>query len=599
MDDPTAWQIWWMYNQERFLGRSTFAIDGKSSAADRSETRVFGRLSRDEVQAEVIPAMTRGLEVGGNLRYVRAGILGLASAAESHNQGQFDFLLRHFLTVGDHTPIHHTAAVALGILGSEGSLDTLRDLALNTAAGKKLVAAEEVPIGLRAHAAYGLGMLGNGSSSSAERSGIVSDLIGLLENEASSTDLQVAAITALGMVPLELDAAATVCICGTCEVEGPETSFQSQVTYLMRYFTADREFDPTVRAHTATALGRLVEAGLRDAKSSMLPHVEEIKGGVVDILMSSLQRYAKQPEIVQESAVLALGLVGDSDNDNEDKWIRHELGRMASHGDPLCKRYAMISLAEVGGRPGRGEDSWAGAAEARADLLQRMSRGKRGEKAWAGLALGVLGHHLTQNHQELDANVDRALRLAAKKAKSSEDLGAYALALGLRRHTEAAPVLTKKLGKLKDEAAQGWVALGLGLMDAPDALESIVKAMNDEDASPVLWTRGGYALGMLDDGNAVGKIAEMIDATDDIERQAALACALGLIGDASAVKVLEGVLEDDDNRGVHRQQAMRALARLAHPGQATWFSAFARGLNYHAQTATLTSEEGVGLLDRP
>ena len=229
MDDPTAWQIWWMYNQERFLGRSTFAIDGKSSAADRSETRVFGRLSRDEVQAEVIPAMTRGLEVGGNLRYVRAGILGLASAAESHNQGQFDFLLRHFLTVGDHTPIHHTAAVALGILGSEGSLDTLRDLALNTAAGKKLVAAEEVPIGLRAHAAYGLGMLGNGSSSSAERSGIVSDLIGLLENEASSTDLQVAAITALGMVPLELDAAATVCICGMPSPRCSPTSRRSKV----------------------------------------------------------------------------------------------------------------------------------------------------------------------------------------------------------------------------------------------------------------------------------------------------------------------------------------------------------------------------------
>ena len=39
---------------------------------------------------------------------------------------------------------------------------------------------------------------------------------------------------ALGLVPLQLDPAADVCVCGECVVEGPETSLQNQITYLMR-----------------------------------------------------------------------------------------------------------------------------------------------------------------------------------------------------------------------------------------------------------------------------------------------------------------------------------------------------------------------------
>jgi HEAT repeat protein len=407
-------------------------------------------------------------------------------------------------------------------------------------------------------------------------------------------------MVAMSLTPLPFDAEADVCICGTCKVEGPSEHFQAQVTYLMRYFTADREFDATVRAHTATTLGRLVAHGQQAAPEAMRSALTEIKGGVADILIESLQRYAKQPAIVQESAVLALGLTGDADDDDVDRWIRHELAKQAGHGDPLAKRFALMALAEAGSRKGQGEDPWSGTAKTRAELLGRLSRGKKAERAWAGLALGVFGYHLDAMAQDLDSGVDRALMHAARKARTADDLGALALALGLRRSIEAEEMLLKKVEDLKDPAARGHAALALGLMESRSSIERLQELLSTEDLNPTLQARCGLALGILGDSNVVETLVAKLEKSESIEEQAAIAQALGFLGDKRSIAALSELMLDTDAGYVKsRDNAVIALSFLADSQMTSWRSLLSHGCNYRAETPTLTSREGKGVLDLP
>ncbi len=123
--------------------------------------------------------------------------------------------------------------------------------------------------------------------------------------------MRTAAMISMGLVPLPVVEDAAACYCGTCKVEAPETSLQAQVTYLMRYFTAKKEFGTHVRAHTATTLARLIEA-----QPEGMP--VELKMGVAELLVDSLQRSAREPAMVKQSSVAALGLVGDGDEDDVD-----------------------------------------------------------------------------------------------------------------------------------------------------------------------------------------------------------------------------------------------------------------------------------------
>ena len=110
---------------------------------------------------------------------------------------------------------------------------------------------------IRSFAAYGLGMIGSRSKQEL-RPKIVKSLVEIIENDASeANDARVAAVIAMDLVPLHVDPDVVACYCGTC-IRPPHVA-RPQVTYLMRYFTATKEFDPVLRS-TATTLGRLVAA---------------------------------------------------------------------------------------------------------------------------------------------------------------------------------------------------------------------------------------------------------------------------------------------------------------------------------------------------
>jgi len=619
VDDPTDWRLWWEFNKDLYLryvnintGEVRTGSDDFYLGQGQQSEVVGGRVSDELIDQSIVPALLKAVELGGTNPFVQSAVVTMTKIGGSEYRSQFDFITRWFLELPNGTDVMHpTAAFALGLGGNVSDLQTLRDLALDTEVGRTLVKGPEVPREMRAYATYGLGLLASRSSDAAVRGQVVRDLIDILETKGEkpskrgrgrdkgdgddeySNDVQVAAMIALGLVPLHVDEDVVACYCGKCVVPEPETSLYPQVTYLMRYFTADKEYDPFLRAHAATTLGRLVAA--RPAGVT-----ERMKEGIAEVLIRALENSSKQPALVRESAVLALGLIGDADDGEVDQWIRWALSRSARAGTDLEKRFALIALAHIGGRPGEGDEPFGALDDVRRVLLGQLASAKKNVKPWAGLALGVLGHSLREDGVPLDGAVDHALRSMLKNVRRGGDFGAYAVALGLRQDAASIEPLLERFDELRDEDARGYAALALGLVGAREAIAPLQAVLMEADTMPLLQTRAGVALGMLGDTTVVSQLLEL--AANGVpekaaSREAAVA-ALGFIGDKRAVDRLCEILVDKEKHSeTLRETAMIAVGFLADRTAKPWRSVYTLGCNYRAEVPTFTSGKGTGILN--
>lgn len=597
--DPGAWQLWWEFNKDAYLrygrirtGATATAGDDFFLGAGEHLQRVGGRADRALVETRITPSLLDAISKGGSNEFMQEALLGIAKIGGDKNRAKFDYILNWYLDQeNSNEAMSRVAPVALGILSTPASYPALANLALDNERGREIYGGE-VDETMRAFAAYGMGLIGSRSTDGALRTRVVRDLVAVLEDEETDTnEPRVAAMFSLGLVPLDVVEDIPVCYCGTCKVEGPETSLQAQTTYLLRYFTADKEFDSVVRAHTATTLGRLIEA----RPSGMTLRLKEV---VAEFLIEGLARYAKQPPVVKQSIVASLGLIGDADGDEVDQWIRWALGRSATRGGPIEQRFALMSLAQVGARAGQVEESrWAGTNDARTRLLHALSRGKKDVKPWAGLALGVMGYHLTASGQESDDGVDLALRRAIRQSKTADSLGAYALAAGLRADDGASEELLKKLDKVKDEAAASYASLGLGLMGSDESVAPLRALLEEADEKPLLALRAGVALGLLGDAEIVGDLCVLLEETESLETRVAAARTLGYLGDRRGVEKLLELIGDENAAEEVKEAAVAAIGFASDPAPRSWRSDLTRGTNYLARTTTLTNAESPGVLD--
>ncbi|MEZ6014091.1 MAG: HEAT repeat domain-containing protein [Planctomycetota bacterium] len=616
IDDPTDWRLWWEFNKDLYLRFANINTSETKTGSDdfylgqgQRSMRIGGRASNDLIDGAIVPALLDAVKLGGSNPFAQSALVAMTKIGGEENQFQFDFITKWFLELPNGTDVMHpTAAFCLGLEGDTADIQILRDLAKDTEAGRAIVKGEKVPEDVRAYATYGLGVMAGRSEDRLVRGQVVRDLIDLLEakyervdkdgkkvkgDEPVSNDVQVAAMISLGLVPLHVDDSVVPCYCGKCVVPEPETSLYPQVTYLMRYFTADKEFDPFLRAHAATTLGRLVAA--RPAGVT-----ERMKEGIAEVLIRALENSSQQPALVRESAVLALGLMGDADEGDIDKWIRWAVARSARAGTPLEKRFAMIALAYIGGRPGEGDEPFGAVDDVRRVLLQHLSSAKKDVKPWAGLALGVLGHSLREDGQPLDSSVDLALRSSMKTVRRGSDMGAYAIALGLRQDASAADALMERFDEIRDEDARGYAALALGLMGAREAIEPLQRVLTDGDSLPLLQTRAGVALGLLGDSTVIGQLLELAQngpKEKAASREAAVA-ALGYIGDRRAIERLCEILVDKEQHSdTLRETAMVAAGFLADRTAKPWRTVFTLGCNYRAEVPSFTSGAGTGILN--
>jgi HEAT repeat protein len=612
-----AWQFWWAFNKHPYLdlrskvnglGTQTGGDDWYLGQGTRAQGRDSLAPTRAKIEEVVIPALLRALESERSNDILTGAMIALAKIGDSVDESKRGMLvdaILPFLKDGN-LEVSETAALSLGILQDAQSAPLLVSLMMDEPLGRQATGKTEVPFRMRAFAAYGLGLIGNACGDNATRQEIAKDLIELLESpKFAARDIKVAAMTALGLTPVDA-------VEGPLEsTDDPRTksadigrhvlSRQAQIEYLVGYLDAGgknvhaKNHHWFVRAHAPTAIARLCDGASEAAQDT-----------AADALIHALRRHTKLQREIQQGSILALGQLGDADGDapgtkaprSRDARIRATLLRVMKAGQQQEKRFALMSLAHCSSRPGTGVTPLEGLRIARRELQLKMAKGHTAERPWAALALGVLGFELSANQGRMDSGVSMALRAACEGERNPVHVGAYAIALGLRKDVESSEFLLGKLRKgfKGSPLARGEIAVGLGLMDDRSAIAPISDIIKGAKYKPDLLKQAAIALGLLGDKALVPELIDMLDEAKGLATQAALSSALGAIGDSRSIEPLVQMLEKTASTDTARGFAAVALGIVCDKQPLPWGSKIAVDINYLAATPTL-SGGGMGILE--
>lgn len=591
--DLTTWEFWWGFNKEQYLNlKAHVHASVNDTASDAfweggTKARDTLRPSEETIRTKVVPALREVLASERSNDIVTGALVALAKIGDVEDEdgvSEFEPLIARFLS-DPNQEIAETSAVALGILANEASIPVLQSLVLDNAAGRKLVGTNEVKYRTRAFAAYGLGLIGARTGDNATRQRVARILIDVLALPASSTrDLQVAAVSALGITPIDVDPSES-----PDGAADPANSRQTQIRFLERLY-ADASVHYLVRAHVPTALARLLVGAPASTRER-----------VADDLIAALDKRSKERDDVRASCVLALGQIGDSDADAIDARIRAAVLGMLKDGDVQSRNFVHIAMGQIGGRTGTGPNAEEGRREAREFLLNQLAKGNGASKPWAALGLGVLEHALARDGVAAGSatgTVKEQLRKALADAVRPELVGAYSIALGIAGDVEARGVLKDKLDAISEANARGYVAIGLGLVDARETIEDIQKVVRESKYKPDLLKSAAIGLGLLGDKALVPYLCDTLAEAKGLSSQAAIASALGFIGDSRSIDPLVAMLKR--TQGITagaRGFAAVALGIVADKEPLPWNAKLSIDVNYRASTSTLTGEGGTGVLD--
>jgi len=605
--DLTQWSFWWEFNKEPYLNLKSKIHSGASETGtdgfflghgEKKQTKDNLKPTQEQIRQKIVPSLLEALEKETNNDIVTGCLIALAKIGDAPSEtgdSQFEKVISKFLK-DKNQEISETAAVALGILANPKSIPTLTHLLNDDSDGRGLVGQSEVNYRTRAFAAYGLGLIGKLTSSEQDRKDIVTALRTTIESDSTRTrDLKVSCVISMGLVALEtMDSSAQP------EKKDalipPESSRIAQLDYLLAYLANDKE-NYLVRAHCPTALARLL-GGLPGEQ------FQTYRKKIAEELLNRIEPKSKEQAEVIQSSIQALGLIGTNDGgDPLDKKIRETLkGVPKDVADQQARNYSLISLAKIGGRTANGaKDAEGGIEDITKALLSQLSDGKSSIVPWAGLACGVMVNELVKgnNNSSKIPVLQGAVRSAIdEEGKDPNKLGAFAISSGIMNDVEAKAELIKRLDSEKDETARGYLAVGLGLMNARDAIEKINKIVDESKYKPDLLKQAAIALGLLGDKEVVQKLIENLQEAKGLATQAALSSALGFIGDQRSIDPLVQMLKDDGLTDRARGFAAVALGIVADKEPLPWNSKIGLDLNYRASTETLTNTSaGTGILD--
>ncbi len=528
---------------------------------------------------------------------VTACLIAIAKIGDEKTEGgesAFENVIKGRLT-DSVQEVRETAAVALGILANPSSIDLLEMLARDTAEGRRETGDEAgINYRTRAFATFGLGLIGHRTEDLEIRKRVITTLHQMIEdNEDHPTrDIRVAALISLGLVPVdpmqvplkpesELEKGEKPYEIGT----DPARSRQDQVQYLIDYFSSEKKHY-LIRAHAPRAIARLIEGA-----------PSELRVSAAEALLVNCGKRAKGQKELRQSAVLALGQIGDLDDDDIDKEIREALYASMSDADLQVKNFSTIALAQLGGNATE-NDTTKGLSDVRSHLMKTLTRGKSRVKPWAALAIGVMEEKLDGIGEAMSSDTLQALRTSLDKEGSPADAGAYAIAVGICQDQESKAILLKKLDKFSDDEARGHMTIGLGLMNANDAIEPIQEIVGKSKYRAALLKSAAISLGLLGDKQVVPQLLDMLQNEGrSLATQAAIASALGFIGDTRSVDPLVEMLGNDSLTDKARAFAGVALGIVADKEDLPWNSKISININYRANTTTLTGGDGTGLLD--
>lgn len=602
--DLTLWQFWWGFNKDPYLNLKSHIHSGSTLTGSddfflghgqQTQSKDSLKPSEETIRNKIVPALLAALEKENNNDIVTGAMVALAKIGDEPSEdgtSAFQAAIQPFLK-DSNQEIAETAAVALGILGNPAAVKDLKHLVKDTASERMRLVGSEAGVNYRtrAFACYGLGQIGYYTEDPAVRQDIINTLWEICESPRMSTrDVKVAAVIAMGLVPLDVeaeDAAAPEAEEDDGEAK-PPTNRKEQIQYLLDFFQDEKDKNKhyLVRAHAPRAIANLLDGA------------PEMKVAVVDALAPYVTKRGNVGvREIRQSAALAFGQLGDLDNDPEDQAIRTALQNSAGNADQQVKNFSVIAMGQIGGRPGTGDDPLAGAKEVRKYLQMQLAKGKTQVKPWAGLAIGVMERGMVDNNLPQSDSALQALRMSLDGTKTKIEVGAYAIACGIAGDIEAESILLEKLDKMADDEVRGNIAIGLGLMNSVASVEPIQQVVEKAKHRGELLKQAAIALGLLGDKNVVTSLVTQLQEAKTLSTQAAIASALGFIGDSRSVDPLIGMLEDESLTGAARGFAAVALGIVADKELLPWNAKFSVDINYRANTTTLTGGGGTGLLD--
>jgi HEAT repeat protein len=586
----TDWNVWWSFNRDPYLQLKQAIRAGLSETGDDEFFLGFGQTRRqapndppaEELRDRVVPALLAGLQGTKNQDLITATLLALAKVGHDPTAGpDLATVLESYLSHSNQE-IAETAAVALGLLGREDSALTLAALVGDDKHGRQLVGRKEVPYRTRAFAAYGLGLLGSASEREDVRSFTVFHLAATLESDDTPTrDLGTACVLSYGLVPLEPSGRWPKPEDGPPR---PNGNRESQIAWLLQWFSETRASD-ALRLHAPVALARL-SAGTD----------ELAKRAVASVLLTVLANHGKENRDVQRASVIALGRLGDDDNDEIDGRIRDKLRKLFSSKDSMSRDLARVALARVATRPGAGPDAGAALAPVQSWFLKDLVRGKSTSRPWTVFSLGVLAHRRLKSGRSVPEAVTSSLRQALARTRSPRDVGAICTALGLAGDVAAQDLLSDRALGGADDSVRTQAAVALGLIGAKGEAEALSEELLDSIAKPLVVREFASALALLGDHGVLPNLVGALRKARTLPSQSALAFAIGRVGDRRAVDPLLALLEDQEAPEATRAFAAAALGVVGHPDDLPWNSKLAVDLYYGLPPGTLT-DGARGILD--
>lgn len=591
--DPSAWQTWWRFHRDHFveLKQILAGLETRTVGDGTAPTRAQRATSVSEVQVarDVIPALQRTLERGGKFEVIRAALIALARiehAIPEHDGATLPFYAKFFLGAKDQESAE-ASIVALGVRGDPANAPFLIDLLLDTEAGRAARGGvDKVDYRIRSLAAYSLGLIGHKNADPALRREIARALI--LNIESSTTapfDTQLAALTALGMVPME-----------PCD-EPPgaksdrpasEHFCRGRQVALLQDFIADPQRHGRLRAQAAVPLARLT--------SDSAP---EHRAVVMETFLQALDSRSKAGAEIQQGCILALGELADADDDELDREVVDTLVREAIRGERLTRALSLVSLARIAGRPGSGESSGKTLAKVQSLLLKQLSLERSGLSGWSAMALGVLGRTLAEHKQVVPADVAAGLRTHLALSRDADEVASSSLALAMLRDAPSGDILLTKLARADGAAERACLTLALGLVGAKNAREPlrarIASAQKDTDE----FRTAAVALRLLGERSAVASLIEATATIEDPEARAGAWSAVGVAGDSGAATAMVAALDDPSQPDEVRGAVAAALGELCDTRARAWTDSISSFLHHDLVSSTLLSYagDGTGLLE--
>lgn len=594
--DPSAWQQWWAFHRDAFLNlKSTLARHAVRT--DEAFFGVAGGLRRGDenrptelLRKRVVPALLSALARERNPDVLTGTALALAKIAEPADDpdGRIPVALRSLLASANQE-VAESAAIALGIHAHASSAPLLAALLADDAIARTQARTPQIPTRTRAFAAYALGILGQRTSNTDVRRFIVRALCSSLQSEVApaSNDVRVACTLALGLVRIEPERLAGSF--GGAPDDSLASSREAELRWL-RPRLDDARAPETIRAHLPVALARIARGG-----------AAELSIDLERRFVSALGPATSDGTLMQQSSGIALGLLLDNDQDEIDRTGISSLQRLAREGGPLARRWALISLARAAARDGThsgGGRDGSTLREVRAFLAGELNRSNGLLRPWCGLALGVLEANRIALGEAAAPETVRILRTALDEHSGPTEAGAYCLALALSHDATSRERILTEARAVQDEELQSHACLALGILDGRESILPLRAIAAESRLRPLVMRDASIALGLLGDHALVPAMLAWLREAPNGALLAAVADALGWVGDARAIEPLCALVDDRDVPDRVRAFAAVALGRICDRELLPWTASLARDLNWAlVPTSLFDPAAGTGIMD--